>query len=664
MRWHAGRLRGLCGYDVRHAHLIQRTHLVSVRFEPTYSMRHAGCVLDLCFADERHVEIVAGVLAPFPMVLLAESTPLLWPKNVAEVISADRLGIIETDLLLWLRAMTSGRRPVAERLRLYTDGPIGELVTAARAHGWLGAAPYRDVALGAAPGAYAASRYAEKSVQVSDHPAGATGAWMLSQENQVTADLGSSEINESANRWFDTTIFGTLPEEKPQIALGFRDALTASECLVAENGGDVSESMVEPMPIDLMLSFDPDDGPLARSFSVLVFAQPQLRRQISVATPQALGGSSGRIAFLLRPDWRSDPDADSESAFVLAQWLRGEGLTVTLCDDASITDLSSFDLLHVHGLHHPQRLHLITRAARAKGLPVVLSAQLHEAVADPLWAISNASALYVNSMDGATEARYRDFLALKRLAISGSKLPGEPRDARDEAAMKAMLQDADEILVATGGEASRLGQRFGIHERVTICADALATDAPVADIGAIVGSSDFVLCDASITERQNILHLVRAAREARVRLVLSGPVHSAAVQAMLSEYIDQHVLLAPHRTDAQRIALYRRARVYVEPGFLPYGLSRIALALVSGCVPVVPKASDALLEFGAGMIGMDPLSVSEMAAGLRSAWDRFDSAEHRASARRAAAWANPLVLRTTVAQAYARAAARQASVSS
>ncbi|MHB8462008.1 MAG: hypothetical protein ACYDA1_05130, partial [Vulcanimicrobiaceae bacterium] len=327
MRWHASRLRGLCGDVVRRPELIHRAYLAAVRFEPTYSIRHAGCALDLCFAHEDHIEIVVGVLAPFPMVLLPESTPLLWPKHISETISNDILQVLEADVLLWLRAMTSGRRPIEERLRLYADGPMVGLIETARRNGWLGAAPYREVTLGAAAGAYVAGRYAGKSIQISDYPMGATGAWMLAKENMVVADLGAPEVNAAANQWFASTIFGALPEQPFEVALGLRERLRASECIVAEDGGDVTLSLVEPMPVDGLLSFDPDEGPIARTFSVSAVVQPQLRTPISVPTPQALGGSAGRIAFLLRSDWRSDPDADVDSACLLAEWLRGEGLS-------------------------------------------------------------------------------------------------------------------------------------------------------------------------------------------------------------------------------------------------------------------------------------------------------------------------------------------------
>ena len=663
MRQHENRLRGLIGGLVRRPDLIDRIHLVSARFEPTYSIRHGGAILDLSFSDGHDFQILPGILAPFPNVILPESTPLLWPSSVATVVSHSRLDLIERDLMLWLRALTSGRRPVTQRIRFFVDDARTTCVKTAQRYNWLAASSYSEVATAAAPGAFVAARYANATIHVSDQPSGATGAWILARENSVKADLGSAPVNAAANQWFGTTIFDVLSDGPPDVALAFRDEFEGTQVTLRAASGTDAIHLAEPLPIDGLLSFDLDDGPVKRTFFQSVRREPALRSAVSVAKPGIVGGSAGKIAFVLRADGQRDPDADTESASVLANWLTAEGLQITLCDETTLGDLAHFDLVHLHGLHDPQAARRVVSAARAHALPVVVSAQLLEAL-DPYWAIGNNLALYLNSSDLVSERRLANYFSLKRLVVDGTLSPGQPRHPDDEADLRAVLSDADEILVGTAAEAQRIERRFGIHDRVTVCAEALEIDPSGAPIGELVGTAEFVLCSASLADRNNLLHLVRACREADLRLVLCGPVVSVPIQAMLSEYIDERVILVPHATPAQRAALYRRARVYVEPGFLPYGLSRIARAVVSGCAVVASHASDALEQFGPGIIGANPLNVSDLAVAIARAWELTDSASLLETTRRAAAWVNPLVTRTSVAQSYARAVERQTSVRS
>src|SRR6185312_13386347 len=114
--------------------------------------------------------------------------------------------------------------------------------------------------------------------------------------------------------------------------------------------GDVLVPVVAPLPANVLVSFDPADGPVVCSFGVAVQHEPPQRPAPATAGPAPVGGSAGRIALVLRPDAATIPDADVDEARTIAGGLAAEGFTVTLA--TRLADVEEFgpDLVHLFGV--------------------------------------------------------------------------------------------------------------------------------------------------------------------------------------------------------------------------------------------------------------------------------------------------------------------------
>jgi glycosyltransferase involved in cell wall biosynthesis len=184
---------------------------------------------------------------------------------------------------------------------------------------------------------------------------------------------------------------------------------------------------------------------------------------------------------------------------------------------------------------------------------------------------------------------------------------------------------------------------------------------PDSDWTAAAGTAPFVFVHAPIEPRNNQYLIVRAAMHAGLPVLMAGPVADTTYFQAVKRISGERVAFIGDVPPGTASALYRRARVYADLSWMPYGLARVAAAGASGCALVLARGGNAADLFGTSAWTADPCSVDSIALALGDAW--MHAAEERevaSGAGRIAAWADPAAALRATVQAYA--AAQQAKV--
>jgi hypothetical protein len=585
------------------------------RLEPTVEETvGGGAILDLIFSDGERVSVLPYIQVQSAFLQQRERTPMVWPR-AARDFGREALLELERLLLPWLQSLTLARQQNEEAVRRFGNADVSNLFTAARDAGLLGAARYADFMPAFAPYVYAARFCAKATVAASD-PLGANGAAMLAERaNDVRADLGSAQRNALANAWFGKSIFGELQSSEYDVVIAPAacplEARTARITLDAKEPQAYQVPVVSAVPADVMISFDPEDAPVASTFSVRSMRPLQLRAPVQPRSILPAGGSSGTILMLMRDGFERAPDADVDEARSLASRLRAEGFTVEFASPNTLGDERAADLVHAIGLSSPGIESVLDRMQR-KGVPIVANAGLGSAADDAAWGPEIACAAWARAGDDGMLAEYLDLVALRKLSTESAGTP---------AAVADTLRKVDVVLAAANAEETQLRQHFEFKGEIVRYTPAAAVQSvEAADIAPLAGTAPFVLVHAPVQWRVNLPLLVSAAAALGIPLVVAGAAVDVPAMRYAARLAPELVMHVVHPTEAQMEGLYRAARVYADISWAPQGLCRIARAAALGCNLLLSRNLHAA-ELWPSATVVDPASLESVIAGLSGAWN-------------------------------------------
>ncbi len=626
--------------------LVNPDMLAVARIEPVFSPRR-DALLDLAFELNGEWTAVPMLRVEGLTLLTRETPPVTWPIAFREF-GARRLRKIEERLLPWLRSITTGRYFNHEAIRFFSQSDrVAVVFQDAREATFFGASPYRDVFKALAPGVYAQRFARDRTVAIAGPNAGNHLAVLSSVARECAV-----EQNDLSARWFGGIASIALDRSREyDCYVGPREVAQSSAFSVFESQpveGELPVIVAEPVPTDVIVSFDPEDAPVARTFSV-----PQREIVVSpssVALSHAVGGSSGRIALILREDGEKFSDADTDAAHALAAALHGEGFDATVCTPERV-DVSSMDVVHVFGLRHGAGLVALLRDAEAAAVPVVVTAYADDRRQEALTMTHGALAIpRGGAADPETTEEYLSALARRKIAnLTAGSLYDEVADT--------IMRRAGVALVSCAAEESFLRERFAYQHATVVCPPAVANVEPDANVGAFIGPSDYVLLHAPLDPVANQLFVLRAAQRTSLPLVLLGPVQHGEYFRYITEAAGPGCVLLRDAglSDAEMEAVYARARVVVDVGATSRGLERLARGMAHGASVVAGKASYAGDMWGDVVVQADVMDIYSIEAALVNAWNRqpADAQRLRSSAAKTVSAQGALL---AAVSAYATAA--------
>lgn len=614
--------------------------------------------MDLTFCSGDRVAVIPCIEIVPEMLVQREMSPFVWPHEAAAALADSAAEDIERALLPWIESLTLGRQLNAPASRSFAENDAARIVAAAREAGFLGAAPYRTVIQDAAPYLYAVRFAQNQRVAIRD-PRGALGATILSVHTRETyADFGGEEIRFLAERWYARSFAAPGEKETFDLAMTAESGEIDAGIHIVLDGepqdGGMHVDVATPVPTDVMVSYDSQDAPVCRSFRVHRNRSSELRPAFLPARPQAAGGSSGRILFVLREDYLRAPDADTDEAAALASMLRAEGFSVDIVP-ASQARPSQYDLVHAFTLARVNELLPALQGAKAAGVPVVLSPMLHDICAQGVWGTGIVRALLRVSTDETDLEDNLQLVSQRRLDAPGLTSKRQEPFAGYDAAVRQALESAGAALCASAEEEALL-RGYGFSRQVTLTRPCLFAYGGAAVFPPVAG--DFILAHAPIEARNNQLLLVRAAASARLPLVLAGPVTEPEYAIAVKEQAGDRVVFLGEPDEAAADALYRSATVFADVAWIRFGISRLLRASASGAALVATPEAQMRTMLGEKTVWeADPASEASIAVALRDAW--IHSREQRdliaASARRAGSLGDPRAALVATVQAYAAA---------
>ncbi|HTJ27832.1 MAG TPA: hypothetical protein VMA36_16870 [Candidatus Limnocylindria bacterium] len=590
------------------APVLDPQRLAVLRVEPVSRQRKSALLLDLCLADGDALTVIPGVLVEPALVVGRERDPLVWPHGTPGD-DAFLAALAERVLPHLERLVLSGER-IEEHVVTYADAPA---FFAARGAGALGAAPLRDALVQLAPYRYA-TRFA-RARRVRLDAAHAVGGWALLRE-RGTVGVAAARRDPALCAWYGT------PPEPPanaEVAIVARDGEPPEpEAIVVrlDVDGPGRVDVVDPFPLDVAITFDPREGPVAGWFRVERAPEPRLRAG-TAAQARPVGGSAGRIALILgREDGLARPSADTDEALALAAALRAEGFAADLV--AAAEELAGADLIHLIGTREGRFAREIVERGRAAGIPVAVHAHYEDARAGGWWGVGAARFCFEYGSDERDVARYTDLLARRALVLDGitAQGPYAPAEAAPDGAAAA-LRDAAVVYASSALEEEairRLGRRGPI---VVVPPLASRPFAPGA-IGARTGPDPFVLVHAPIGPEHNQLLVARACAEATVPLVCAGPVVDASYLERVREFGGPDLTVLPEPSAEEAAALRAAAAVVVDAAWVGEGGARLAAAALAGARLAIADRR----PYGVpGAARFDPGDLVAMTRAIGEAWD-------------------------------------------
>lgn len=631
-------------------------HLAFARIEPVVRGLRGGALMDLVFCSPDRVAVIPCIEIDPEMLLQRECSPFVWPHESAMTLPNGAIEEFERVLLPWIESLTFGRQMNEQVSRSFGDRDAAAIVSAAAEAGFLGVTSYGRVLQEVAPYLYAVRFSENQRVAIAD-PQGAFGAAILgAHAREVSADFGSEERRSLAERWYARRFARLSPGDAFDLGIAHTAAaIEANVRIVLDAQAQQGETQVEvatPVPTDIMLSYDPQDAPVCRRFVVQRSTAREMRPAFVPARPQPAGGSSGRVLFVLREDYLRAPDSDTDEAGALASLLRAEGFTVDLAA-ASRAVPSQYDLVHAFTLPRANELLPALQAARACGIPVVVSPLLDDICAQGVWGTGIVRALLRVSTDETDLEDNLDLVAQRRLDAPGlTSKRQEPFDGY-EAALRQALAIAGAALCASADEEALL-RGFGFGRDVISTGPCLIAAAA----GPAPFEGDFVLAHAPVEARSNLLLLVRAAVSARLPLVVAGPITDPEYAIAVKAQAGERVVFAGEPDEPAAEALYRRATIFADVAWIRFGTHRLFRAAASGAALVISGAPHVREMLGNdGVWEADPASQASIALALRDAWihARGGGGVISATARKAGELADPRASLLATARAYAAA---------
>jgi hypothetical protein len=246
--------------------IIASGEVAVARFEP---VQHDGATwgwLDVTFALDDATQVLCGILVD--LVALARNDPsaLVFPSSAASALDAERAWGLTAFLLPHLRLLTRARAVPIEEILRFVPCPAFE---DARDAGELGAAPL-PVALARMAPWVAAARLATTGPLAITARNGELGA-AVARSFGIPVTV-SSRIH--AGGWYRIAPGDARGAPEVIVADAWTECGTAPVCVVldAAVGGPNGSREVHvptPLPMEAVLTFDPDDAPEAGRFTVV-----------------------------------------------------------------------------------------------------------------------------------------------------------------------------------------------------------------------------------------------------------------------------------------------------------------------------------------------------------------------------------------------------------
>jgi hypothetical protein len=551
---------------------MRAAHLAVARLEPTIVQGvDGGFALDLTFFDGGTVAVLPFVQVQPSYLVQRERTPLIWPQQTRSL-GCDVLRNLERELLPWLESRLVARQENEEGIHIFGKRKP-DFFDAARRAEFLGAARYAKIMPSLAPYVYAARFCTGRTVGIEDAQGANGAAFLATRASSVRAELNDSEERALASQWFGRQVFASTDTEYDVVIAPQTSRLRGrcAQILLDSQRAELrSVDVTRAVPVDVLISYDANDAPVARTFAVQAQMECQPRDIDPIAPREPTGGSSGRIVLLLREGFERVHDADVDEAQALAEHLRAEGFAVDLRSPATLEDGSPIDLLHAFGARAPA-LQPIFQRLRAAGVPIVVSNALPASLDEAVWGPEILKAAYQRASDDGMLAEFLDLVALRKL-LSTSPPGAVSTDA---------LGQVDVAIVSSATEEGHLRNCGFAGEAVRYAPSRNRAPAPES-IAAMIGFDPFVFVHAPVEWRANLALVARAAAARRVRLVVAGPAVDVTALRVLQHAAADLVVYLPAPTEAELEALYRTARVYADVSWEARGCARGARAAACG----------------------------------------------------------------------------------
>jgi hypothetical protein len=404
--------------------------------------------------------------------------------------------------------------------------------------------------------------------------------------------------------------------------------------------------VVDPLPLDLGIDFDPAAGPVRRWFAVETAPAPA-PRALPDLSYAAAGGSGGRIAVVLgRADGLTHPDADTDEARALAAALSAEGFEARLVEE--LGELGGADLIHLVGTRDGRRARALVEAGRRAGIPVAVHAHEENAAQGGWWGAAVTRYCFEYGSDERDVRGYLKLLAERAVSIGDARADAPyapPAAAPDEAA--AALRDAAVVFAASEAEAEAIRARTGRRGPLVVVPP-LAPAPDRAAVGALVGADPFALVHAPIGPEANQLLVARCAAAAAIPLVVCGPVADASYLERVREFGGPDLIVLPGEpAPAVAAGLRAAAAVVVDAAWVGAGGARLAAAALAGARLAVADRRGFAAP-GIAVRAFDPADAAGLTRALGEAWDEALRAPARIAPQTAAALAPTAAVRAIV----------------
>jgi len=620
--------------------LVTAQSLIAARFEPILDQRKDGAILDLTFRSESETAVVPLVYVDVVQLLEREKEPFVWPAALAAVVDDGEARAIARKIEPWLSARSRARLQNDELIRIFGNEADGALFRRARELGFLGAATLATAIREIGPFSYAARFARGKRVLVATER-GCVATSILANAGDVVVLRDCHVDPEFSERWYGLTLtpendalgdFDVIVTDVAGAALVERRSPGAVRVVLdVENDSAYTAALIKPVPTDLLVAFDSEDGPAVRVFSITAPERAALRPVAPLPRAQAVGGSAGRILLVLRNDWKTCPDCDVEEGLELAARLRDEGIEVDIGIESGQLVPGRYDLVHIFGLTTPDLAVRILSAAREQGVRSAVTTSMDDIPAQRWWGTCVHPLLFRIGSDDVRFASLQFKFEQRKLEMDmttserGPKLhtPNRryPPYEAYESDVATVLAIADVVFVNGEAEEAIVRRQFGRTGATVECGTLVPEFSEPESVDELVGADDFVLVHAPLASRCNQLIVARAAMAANLPLVIVGPVAEVDYLDLLRAYTDDRVVILADPGPNRIASLYRRARVVADAAWISLGLSRLARAALADAALVVADHHYAATVWrGDGIWKCDAASERSIALALRDAW--------------------------------------------
>jgi hypothetical protein len=600
--------------------LVAVERLVAARIEPVTRGREPAAFLDLTFAAGDVNVTVPLIYLDLAQLDVREVDPLVFPAAYEGLVDDARARALVDRLFpdLEIRAHRGGFQ--AEEVVIYGDAALFER---ARAAGLFGAAPLARSIPAIAPAVYA-RRFARNARVLAYGPRAADlAAFVRGVAGATTVVGGDGSV---AAAWYGTS--DGEPGDGYDLAIGDgappSGAVTTLRTDAAGPGRRIP--IVVPAPGDLLISFDPADGPPAAQFAVHTDREPFRRPSPALATTST-GGSAGRVTIVVRPDAAAVPDNDTDEAAALAAALEREGFVPCVVSRVEALAATAPDLVHLFGVRPGGFALDVATWAGDRRVPLAVHAYSEEPERGGYWGSTVTPYCFGYSADDRSVSSYLQLLARRAVEVDGirpSVAYAPPAVQLDDA--QRVLRAADIVFVHSERERAAIERlRPG---RLTLIVPPLplvpGDDEPV---GALTGHDPFILVHAPIGPMHNQLVIARTAADVGIPLVLAGPVEDPVYAERVREFAAGTRFIG-EPTAGERDVLYRTAAIVADAAWVTRGHARLTLAAAAGAAVVCSAARWLELPLPERW-RVDPADIVSVSRGVG---DALDAATRRSEA--------------------------------